>query len=123
MDGGRHYVKNQDIGSIGLNTYGTRIAESTTLDAKGKTERCGTEFLSGYTLGGSFMATLRFEFANESDKNKFEGKLKLAMAKFEADGEIKTDLSDIASKGSVTLKVYQRGGDVTQLPWSSFRNP
>ncbi len=115
LDGGKHYIKNQEISKLALNEYGQRIANAN-MTQKQKTERCGTGFLSSYALSGSFMATLRFEFANESDKNKFEGKLKIAMAKFEGEGEITTDLREVASKGSVTLKAFQRGGDVTRLP-------
>jgi hypothetical protein len=78
------------------------------------TEKCGTHALVGYTLGAYYMAKLEFNFANQSDKAKFEGRLKASIDAFTGEGSLNVDFSEFNESTSVTLKIIQKGGDSIQ---------
>ncbi len=80
------------------------------------TEACGTGFVSGKRLMANFVAVMKFEFANETDKDKFQGQLAIAASDFDIAGELKVALENVSEKASISLSVYQMGGNATALP-------
>jgi hypothetical protein len=108
------YGLKQQGGKVTLNDLGVRAKGLS--DAQERIKRCGTQFVARKSLGTSFVAILKFEFANKAQKDAFGGKINLEISDMiKGSAEVNYALNTASEDANVTLSAIQIGGDATSL--------
>ncbi len=75
-------------------------------------KNCGTHYVSAIDFGATFVANLKVTSLLKSDHDYIAGRLNMNLAQISGGGEVKFDSSQVSSKSSVKLTLFQQGGDV-----------
>jgi hypothetical protein len=76
---------------------------------------CGHEYVSEITLGASLYISIKVEFATRADKSSFNAEFNIKGLMFGASGALNQASEKFGSRGFITIRAYQLGGDVSKL--------
>lgn len=81
--------------------------------------KCGDEYISEIQYGATYMATLRFDFLSQNDKNEFKSTANIDLSKIGQGISITPEVSRVSERIKQTakayVKIYQIGGNSTDL--------
>lgn len=77
---------------------------------------CGDEYISQIDYGASFLASMKVEFRNETERNEYGGNLDVDIAgKVKVSGKLEKADEDTKNGINITIFAYQNGGDPNAL--------
>ncbi len=117
----RSYQPSQ-YGAAALSAFGKAAFDST--DETQFVESCGNDFVQQQQLGANLYLALKLQFNSHQDKKTFELAAKGGLGSlFSATTNIKNIVQTSKVKGNLYLYLYQKGGDVSQLPSAFKKDP
>ncbi|MBK2243054.1 hypothetical protein [Francisella tularensis] len=79
-------------------------------------ENCGDQVFKDFQLGSKLIATLSMDFHSEEQKQAFQAKVGASFGIFGTiDSKVQQEINDAKISGTVSINVYQIGGDPTKL--------
>jgi hypothetical protein len=76
---------------------------------------CGHEYVSEVVQGASLFYSIKVEFATRADKESFNAEFSLKAPMLSAGGTLNKASEKFGSRGLITIRAYQLGGDVAKL--------
>jgi hypothetical protein len=84
-------------------------------DFAGFRELCGNRYVREHRREGKVYIAVRLDFGTEADKTTFSADVSLGIGILNLKGKIKDVVAQHGLSGSVEIRAFQMGGDVTQL--------
>lgn len=96
-------------GSIQVNAVGQRAIDTRQSQLQ---QQCGDEFIAEVKRGASFIATLKVEYLNETDRRDLQGKLRVNLpgGKVDVDGSLSSVDESKLRRTNLSVLVQQNGG-------------
>lgn len=114
-----HYkFKNAKLNYTGLTPVGQQAKGSSSSSNQiweSWEKTCGHEYVSEIALGASLYISIKVDFATRADKDSFNAEFNIKGPMFGASGTLNKASAKFGSRGAITIRAYQLGGDVSQL--------
>jgi hypothetical protein len=114
----KYQFKNKKLKYTGLSPQGTQAKGSgadSNLVWENWQKTCGDEYVEQIVQGASLYISIKIEFATRASKSSFDAQFSVSGPMFEVGGTLAIASKQFGKSGSISIQVYQMGGDVAQL--------